>query len=155
MRLLGNDKRLQEAIEKKLAGGARRDCRPPAAVTLGTLSEECGKLLRLYYEGGVTVEGFREEEQRLVAAIEVAREQTTDEQLEEQVLSDLELRFEQVAALLRELDIDIFWQVANVEERRGLIHELIEWVKVFPDYREVKVVGAPPLNVLLGDVGSH
>ncbi|HVB50277.1 MAG TPA: recombinase family protein [Acidimicrobiales bacterium] len=160
MGLLGNDERLQETIRKKLAGGsrrhpggARRGRRPPAAVTLGTLSEERGKLLRLYYEGGITVEGFREEEQRLVAAIEAAREQSVDEQLEDQALSDLEMKFEQVATLLRELDIDMFWESANVEERRVLIHELIEWVKVFPDHLEVKVVGAPQLNVMLGEVG--
>ena len=27
------------------------------------------------------------------------------------------------------------------------------WVRVLPDHLEVKVAGAPPLNVLLGEVG--
>jgi len=56
-------------------------------------------------------------------------------------------------ALLRELDIETFWEAANVEERRVLIRELIEWVMVFPDHLEVKVVGAPQLNVRLREVG--
>jgi hypothetical protein len=41
---------------------------------------------------------------------------------------------------------------ANVEVRRVLIHELIELVKMFPNHAEVKVVGAPQLNVRLREV---
>jgi hypothetical protein len=120
---------------------------------LGTLSDERRKLLKLYYADGISMEGFKEEEQRLVDAIESARAQATEEQLEALAMNDLELRFEQVIDLLRELNIDAFWNAANDEERKILIQELIEWVKVFPDHLEVKVSGAPPLNVLLGEVG--
>ena len=79
------------------------------------------------------------------------------------------MRFEQVAALLRDLDIEAVWSAADdgerrvvIEavwsaaddgERRVLIEELIDSVTVFPDHLEVKVGGAPPLNVLYSEVG--
>ncbi|HVB50287.1 MAG TPA: hypothetical protein VND89_00905 [Acidimicrobiales bacterium] len=47
---------------------------------------------------------------------------------------------------LRELDSNTFWETANVEERRVLIHELIEWAKVLLERPEVKVAGGPQLN---------
>ena len=122
-------------------------------MALGTLSGERRKLLQLYYAGGISIEGFKEEEERLVVSIESARVQASEEQREEQTKNDLELRFEQVASILRELDIDTFWDAADNEERRVLIEELIEWVTVFPDHLEVKVSGAPALNVLLSEVG--
>lgn len=151
MSLLGRDDRLQEAIRRKLAGRPRvvsakthRGRRPSAAVALGTLSDERSKLLRLYYAGGITVEGFKEEEQRLLTSIEMARAQAADEQFKELAKNDLELRFEQVATILRELDIESVWEAADEDERRVLVQELIEWVTVFPDHLEVKVSGAPP-----------
>jgi hypothetical protein len=160
--LLRRDERLQEAIRRKLAGrsrgapgGSRRGRRPSPALTLGTLTEERSKLLRLYYADGISVEGFRDEEQRLMAAIEAVRERATEEELKEVAKDDLELRFEQVASILRNLDIDKVWAAADPDERRILIEELIEWVTVFPDHLEVQVTGAPPLNVFLSEVGSR
>jgi len=132
---------------------ARRGRRPSVTETLGTLTDERRKLLNLYYADGISMEGFKDEEQRLVAAIEAARERASEEQLEEQAVSELELRFEQVVALLRDLDIDAFWAAASDEERRVMVHELIESVTVFPDHLEVKMFGAPTLNVLLSEVG--
>jgi hypothetical protein len=67
--------------------------------------------------------------------------------------NDLELRFEQVASILRDLDIDRVWASAEDEERRVLVEELVESITVLPDLLEVKVTGAPPLNVLYGEVG--
>jgi hypothetical protein len=107
----------------------------------------------LYYANAISKEGFKAEEQRIMLAIKAARERATEEQLEHVAKNDLELRFEQVARTLRELDIEAIWSAANLEERRVLIHELLEWVAVFPDHLEVKVSGAPPINVLLGEVG--
>lgn len=47
------------------------------------------------------------------------------------------------------------WANAEDEERRVLVEELVESILVFPDHLEVKVTGAPPLNVLYGEVPSH
>lgn len=62
-------------------------------------------------------------------------------------------RFEEVAAVLHDLDIVRVWEAAEDRDRRVLIEELLEWVTIFPDHMEVKVVGAPPLNVLYSEVG--
>ena len=158
--LIRNDERLQGAIRRLLAGGsratparARGGRRPAPAEALGALSDKRRRLLDLYYAGKITDEGFREEEQRLVESIEAAREQAALEESQQAVQSDLELRFEQVAAILRDLDIDQVWGSADNEERRVLVEELVEWIKVFPDHLEVKVSGTPALNVLYGEVG--
>jgi hypothetical protein len=97
--------------------------------------------------------GFQEEERRLGAAIETAREQAAVGQLKERMKSDLELRFEEVARILTDLDIDTVWKSADDQERRILIEELLEWLTVFPNHLEVKVTATPPLNVLFSEVG--
>ena len=62
-------------------------------------------------------------------------------------------RFEAVAAILRELDVDRLWSEATEQERRVLVEELVAAVFIFPDHLEVAVSGAPRLNVLLSEVG--
>jgi hypothetical protein len=42
---------------------------------------------------------------------------------------------------------------ADERERRVFVENLLAWIKVFPDHLEVKVVGSPPINVLLSEVG--
>jgi site-specific DNA recombinase len=158
--LLKRDERLQEAIRRRLAGGdraapggARRGRRPTPAEALGTLSEKRHLLVELFYGGNISGEGFREEEDRLLNSIEAAREQASIAQAEVIAQNDLELRFEQVAAILNDLDIDQVWAKADDDERRILVEELIESITVLPDHLEVKVSGAPVLNVLYGEVG--
>ena len=34
-----------------------------------------------------------------------------------------------------------------------MVEEFLEWITVYPDHLEVSVAGAPPLNVLLDEVG--
>lgn len=72
---------------------------------------------------------------------------------QDRVQGELEIRFEQVASFLRDLDIEAVWGAAEDQERRVLVEELVEWVGVFPDHLEVTVSGAPPLNVLYQEVG--
>jgi hypothetical protein len=128
---------------------ARRRRRPSPAATLGALSEKRRKLLDLYYRDRISAEFFAEEERRLCADIEAARMEATEEQEQEPSRSDLEVRCEQVAAVLRDLDIEAVWSPAEEQDRRVLVEELVEWVSVFPDHLEVTVTDAPPLNVLL------
>lgn len=89
------------------------------------------------------------EEARLTAAIEAARNEAFEEEAQGRMQSDLEMRFEQVAAVLSDLDVGAVWNAAEDSERR----ELVEWVSVYPDHLEVTVSGAPPLHVLFGEVG--
>lgn len=160
MGLIGSDERLRKAIRRRLAGGGRavpgkapRGRRPSPAAALTALSDQRRKLLELYYAGGISVEGFKEEEARLIANVEAARSQATEEQLAELSKNDLEVRFEEVARILGDLDIAAVWSVAEDDERRVLIEELLQWVTVFPDHLEVEISGAPPLIVLYGEVG--
>jgi hypothetical protein len=158
--LLGSDERLQAAIRRELARStkvssvpARRPKNPNPIAELARLSEARRKLLDLYYANKISADGFQEEELRLCGAIEAARAQAAEGQLQERMKSDLELRFEQVASIMRDLDVDAVWKAAEDQERRVLIEELVEWVTVFPDHLEVKVSATPPLNVLFSEVG--
>ena len=160
LKLLGGDQRLQAAIRRHLAAGgrpepgrARRRRRTGPAETLGTLSAQRRKLLDLYYQDGISAECFAEEEARLCAAIEAARNEASEEEAQGRRQGELEMRFEEVAAILRDLDVEAVWMAAEDQERRILIEELVEWVSVFPDHLEVTVSGAPPLHVLYSEVG--
>jgi site-specific DNA recombinase len=160
MSLLGTDKGLQAAIRRRLAGGTRevpggvpRDRRPSAALALGTISDRRRKLLELYYQGKISADGFKEEEDRLMADIESARAQVAKESAELRTKDDLEQKFDRVAEILSNLDVEAIWKAANDKERRVLVEELVECVVVFPDHLEITVSGAPPLNVLLEEVG--
>ncbi len=88
-----------------------------------------------------------------MASIDVARELAAAEQRETEAVNELEVRFEQVVALRGDLDINAVWDAATDEERRILVHELLDTVIVFPDHLEVKLYGTPTLNVLLRKVG--
>lgn len=62
-------------------------------------------------------------------------------------------RFEAVVATLSEIDLEILWEEADSAERRVLIEELVEGATVFPDHLEVRLAGAPSLNVAFDEVG--
>ena len=81
------------------------------------------------------------------------RAEASGRRQEDLQLDELAARFEQVAAALRDLDVSRVWEAANDVERRVLIEELVEHVSVFPDHLEVKIAGAPRLNVTLSEVG--
>ena len=81
---------------------------------------------------------------RLGAEIEAARAQAGEEDRPESLGNELVVRFEQVARILRALDIGSVWDAAEGSERRVLVEELVDFVTVFPDHLEVTVGGAPP-----------
>ena len=64
---------------------------------------------------------------------------------------DIADRFNDVARLLASFDVDKIWRAATEVER--FIDEFLEEVTVFPDYLDVKVLGAPPLHVRYQEVG--
>ena len=55
--------------------------------------------------------------------------------------------------MLSALDLRALWQHATDDERRQLIKELVDDVTVQPDHLQVKIHGAPRLNVALQEVG--
>ena len=161
LRLIGGNKGLREAIRRELAacragapeGRARRRGGPQPEEVVADLEAQRRKLLRLYYEDKIGPDLFGEEESRLRVQIEALTEAARNARSELVALDDLSTRFEEVAAVLADLDIDQVWANATREERKVLVDELLGEVALFPDHLEVAVNGAPRLNVRLEEVG--
>lgn len=81
------------------------------------------------------------------------RNQRQEEQAESARTSELAERFEEVARLLRYMDVEAIWTEATKEEQRVLVEELVEAIAIFPDHLEVTLSGVPRLNVALDEVG--
>jgi hypothetical protein len=96
---------------------------------------------------------FAEEEARLALAIAAAHGESEAARLEVEKADDVSRRFEEVARVIENLDIDRAWAAATASERRILIEELVESVTVLPDHLEVTVSGAPRLHVRYQEVG--
>src|SRR5271170_3002875 len=105
------------------------------------------------YRGQISGELFAEEEQRLDVQVEAVKSEAANDLQDEVETSEVSVRFEAVAAALRDLDIDTIWREAEDDERRVLVEEMVEEVAIFPDHLEVKVAGAPRINVRLDEVG--
>ena len=156
LRLIREDSDLQEAIRAELRRGRRTapkgGRRPSSARSLDKLLEERSKLLRLHYSDKISAELFGEEERRLTVLIDAIRAEQAEEQ-EPDPTDQLLDAFEQVAALLADLDLDRIWLIATDQERRTLLDELLDRVLVYPEHLEVQIHGAPRLNVALAEVG--
>jgi hypothetical protein len=157
--LIGRDDGLREAIRRRLSGrgpdaaAPRRTRRATPGVALKALSDDRRKLLDLYYKGKISEDLFHEEETRLGVAIEAVRHDAAAQSEEVKSQTDLETRFEEIAAVLANLDIEALWEAADDRERRIIIENMVEYVAVFPDHLEVKVAGSPALHVLYSEVG--
>jgi site-specific DNA recombinase len=159
LRLVASDAELQAAIrdaldgarQTALQGGGR--ARQRSTKALADLTERQRKLLELYYQDRISAELFHREETALSTQIEAIRSEHTeadDQAARQHQLAD---QFENVLAVLQNLDLDRVWEAATDQERRVLIEELLEAVTVYPDHLEVTVHGATKLNVLLSEVG--
>lgn len=161
MRLLGDDAPLREAIRREIgAGGAQRpkggaptraDARRDAQVV--ALEAKRRKLLELHYADKIGADLYAEEELRLRQLIGVAMAEQQRHAESARQADEVVQKFEEVAALLAALDVEAVWKEATQDERRVLVHELLEEVALFPDHLEVVVAGAPRLNVTLEKVG--
>jgi site-specific DNA recombinase len=161
MRLLGDDAELREAIRHEIGEDSaqgpqgralgRADTRRDARVA--ELESKRRKLLELHYADKIGSDLYAEEELRLRQQIDLALSEQRREQEVVKQADDVVARFEEVAALLAALDVDSVWKEASQDERRVLVHELLEEVSLFPDHFEVVVAGAPRLNVTLEEIG--
>jgi len=162
LRLLREDGDLRDAIRAEIVGA--RSARPPgrapragrsvgSAATLAELQEKRRKLLDLHYAERIGADLYAEEEQRLRRQIDALRGEEADHAADTERRDGVAARFEEVAELLADLDVDRIWVAASEQERRVLIEELVESVDIFPDHLEVNVAGVPRLNVLLEEVG--
>ena len=164
LRLLGDDAELREAIRREIGGGVApspkgratpADTRREAHVA--GLEAKRRKLLELHYADKIGSDLYAEEELRLRQLIDLALSEQQRERDAIKLADDVSAKFEEVATLLASLDVAAVWKEATQEERRVLVHELVEEVALFPDHLEVTVAGAPRLNVTLEEVGvqSH
>ena len=152
MQLVGHDQQLQTAIREHL-GQARARGGRAARVTEESLLERRRKLLRLHYEDKISAELFAEQERELTELLDQYRQEHDLEQSVTAEADELIAKFERVAGLLASMDLRVLWAHADEIERRQLVDELIECVIVQPDHLQVKIHGAPALNVGLSEVG--
>ncbi|MEN9646622.1 MAG: hypothetical protein RL238_3291 [Actinomycetota bacterium] len=134
-------------------GRPARTAVPSRSGAVVKLHQKRQKLLDLYYADKITPTAFNEEEARLTGQIRALEDEAQEHlKLAEQrrVLAD---RFEQVAAMLREMDTEAIWEEATASEQRVLFDQIIEAIIVHPDRLQVSINGAPPLTVNLEEVG--
>jgi DNA invertase Pin-like site-specific DNA recombinase len=121
-----------------------------APAQLAGLRERRRKLLNLHYAGKITADLFTEEEAALTAQIQAL--QATPQPQATEPRPTLEA-FEDIVRHLGDLDIEEIWQEATDDERRILAADLLDEVRFYPDHLEVRVTGAPRMNVTLQEVG--
>lgn len=159
LRLISGDEALQTAIREELdrarepAAKAGSGTARPSSNGIADLELQRRKLLRLYYDELIGSDLFAEEEARLTRLIEVTRWETEGDLSELTQADDVRQRFDEVAQVLANLDIEKTWAAATDAERRVLVDEFVQSVTVLPDHLEVTIAGAPRLNVLLSEVG--
>ena len=162
LRLLGEDEPLRDAVRVELEAGrgalGPEGRAPRAGIArhrriVEELESQRRKLLQLYYADRIGADLFGEEEQRLRLQISAATHEDTEMAKLEVQADEIQARFEEVARVLAELDIETMWSEATTAERRILVEELLEEVALFPDHLEVVVAGAPRLNITLEEVG--
>ena len=155
LRELTEDEELQQATREELARKVGSDGeleRPNRQATVSALLAKRRRLLDLHYQDRISAEAFGEEEARLTRQIEALRSEEAEIEAEHVRRDELAER-PRVAELLVQNRRGSRVGRRVHPERRVLVEELIEAVMVFPDHLEVRVVGAPPLNVTLAEVG--
>jgi site-specific DNA recombinase len=158
LRLVSEDVELQEAIRRELERAVGSEAGEPRrghgkTPRIEDLAERRRKLLELYYADKLSAELFAEEEERLSGQIQAVRRDQEERQVERSRMSDVAVKFEEVARILREMDVERLWAEATDLERRVIVEELLESVAMYPDHLEVTVSGVPRLNVALEEVG--
>ena len=142
-------------MERDQADGRQAGARtaPHRRASTEALLDRRRKLLGLYYDDKISADLFAEQEAELTRLIDLARGDDNTDRAERQQADELATRFEHVASVLSTLDVRALWQHATDDERRQLVKELVEDVTVQPDHLQVKIHGAPGLNVALQEVG--
>ena len=128
---------------------------PSTTSVIASLRIKERKLLDLYYADKIDQDGFGEESRRLTTQRLTLESEIAEVELALRTREYASLRFEQVANVLTELDLEALWDKASFAERRILIEDLVDSVNIFPDQLTVQIVGAPPILVTLQEVGLN
>ncbi len=155
MRVLKSDESLQAAIRYQLTAHRRTQTRtgPSAGSVIASLATKQRKLLDLYYGEQIDAETFDAENRRLTTLMKTLQSEAMEIDREQREREEAVERFDQVAELLAGMDVDRIWKEATLVERRALVEDLIDSVRVYPDRILVEVAGAPPFTIALDEVG--
>src|SRR5690606_2519571 len=155
LRMVGQDEALQEAIRSELrrASGGVPGRGPRAPALIEDLRKRRRKLLDLHYSDRISAELFAEQEAELASQLESLENSLRVDQTRREERNAVAQAFEDVARHLADLDIDEIWVEANDKEKWILASDLLDEISIHPDHLEVKVAGAPRVNVTLSEVG--
>lgn len=156
LRLIGRDEGLQEAIRRHLRKATVPDARRADGTSVARadeLRERRRRLLDLHYREQISAELFAEQEADLTLKLRTLEAELTDTTRRLEEKTEIAQAFEDVARHLADLDIDEIWAEADQRERWIIASDLLDRITIFPDHLEVKVSGAPRLNVTLQEVG--
>lgn len=155
MKVLGNDLDLQTAIRHQLTAHARSATPkgPPVTTVIESLRKKERKLLDLYYADQIDSETFASEHRELVTKLKTLQKEREDVERDLKIRNDAADKFDDVAELLSNMDLERLWNAATKSERRTLVEDLVDSVYIYPDQLTVQVVGAPPFIVALDEVG--
>ncbi len=129
--LLGRDESLRTAIRRQLAEArvplaqrSRRLDRSDAGSVSG-VERRRRKLLDLYYSDRIDPDQFAQEDRRLRAELELLAVEAAQFEADERRMDDVAKRFEDVAAVLAQMDVNRLWEAATAAERRVLVEEML------------------------------
>jgi hypothetical protein len=155
LRVLATDTKLQTAIRTQLT--AQNPATPAKGPSVGSviasLNAKQRKLLDLYYADQISAVIFADEERRLAAQITTLEEEAAGVELAKHCRDQAADEFELVTELLASMDLDEIWNEASLVERRTLVEDLVDSIRIYPDRLTVQVTGAPPILVTLDEVG--
>ncbi len=140
-------------MELRRASGGVPDRGPRAPALIEDLRKRRRKLLDLHYSDRISAELFAEQEAELTSQLEGLEQSLVEAQQEREQRNSVAQAFEAVARHLADLDIDEIWQEADERERWVIASDLLDEISIHPDHLEVKVAGAPRINVTLQEVG--
>jgi site-specific DNA recombinase len=157
LKVLASDADLQAAIRAQLSAKPQMNSHggPSTASVIAALRAKERKLLDLYYADKIDPDGFAEESRRLTTRRLTLEGEIVELERAQRSREWASLKFEQVAHILAELNVDALWDEASVAERRILIEDLVDSVNIFPDQLTVQIVGAPPILVTFQEVGLN
>jgi DNA invertase Pin-like site-specific DNA recombinase len=155
MRVLADDADLQSAIRHQLTAHQRTERHegPSVATVIASLRKKEQKLLNLYYADQIDADTFGPEHRRIVTQIKTLQKEADDFDGDQKIRDEAVAKFDEVAALLVNLDLERLWNAASPAEQRTLVEDLVDSVCIYPDQITVQVAGAPPFIVALDEVG--
>jgi site-specific DNA recombinase len=154
--LVGRDEALQEAIRaelRKAGGPGTRRGHGPAPTLADDLRERRRKLLDLHYAGKISADLFADQEADLTMQLRALEAELAEAAERLETRTELAQAFEDVARHLADLDIAEIWQEATDQERWIIASDLLDEIAIHPDHLEIKVSGAPRMNLTLQEVG--